>query len=239
MVRLRLGLVSAGVALVALFVAAQTPSGPIASFSGNIADGGRDTVRIDILRWSTDAERDQIFMAWTQPGASSRNAGAKGARPAIDENDPAFAEVNPAAKGKGKGKAAAPPAEPPKPPSPERSLATALAKAEIVGHLWSSSEVAGYSIRYAARTTQPDGERIFLITDRRLGAWNDSWKSPSGAPSDYDFSVIELRLPAKGDGEGKASLAGKVAADTAAKLIALENYTTSPVIFKSVRRRTK
>lgn len=236
MVRSRLALVSAGVAFVALFVAAQAPSGPLTSFTATVADGGRDTVRIDILRWSTDAERDQLFTAWTQPG-SQRDAGGKGARPAIDESDPAFADVNAgAAKGKGKGKAA-PLAEPPKPPTSERSLATALAKAEIVGRLWSSSEVAGYSIRYAVRTTQADGERIVVITDRRLGAWNDSWKTAS--PSSYDFTVLELRLPSKGDGEGKASLAGKVAADSAAKLIALDNYATSPVIFKSVRKRTK
>jgi hypothetical protein len=108
-----------------------------------------------------------------------------------------------------------------------------------VGYLW-SSEVAGYSLRYAARFPQPDGgQRIILITDRRLGVFNDLWK-PTGpaiatAPPNYEFSLIELRLNAKGEGEGKVSLTGKVAADPAAKTMALEDYAAAPVIFKTVR----
>ena len=77
-----------------------------------------------------------------------------------------------------------------------------------------------------------------LITDRRLGAWNDLW-TPVGAETatNYQFSVIELRLNSKGEGEGKISLAGKVAVDTGAKTIALENYAESPVVLKNVRRK--
>jgi len=107
-----------------------------------------------------------------------------------------------------------------------------------MGHLW-SSEVAGYSVRSATRLPQPDGgERILLITDRRLGAWNDLWK-PVGevTATDYQFSVIELRVNSKGEGEGKLSLAGKVAVDAAAKTIALENYAALPVVLKNVRRK--
>jgi hypothetical protein len=108
-----------------------------------------------------------------------------------------------------------------------------------VGYLW-SSEVAGYSLRYAARLPQPDGgQRIILITDRRLGAFNDVWKltgpAAAAAQPDYGFSLIELRLNAKGEGEGKVSLTGKVAADPAAKTIALDNYAAAPVILKNVR----
>ena len=106
-----------------------------------------------------------------------------------------------------------------------------------VGYVW-SSETAGYSVHYAARLAQPDGsERIILITDRRLGAWNNLWK-PAGAasPTDYEFSLIELHLNSKGEGEGKASLTGKVTVDNAAKTIVLENYTALPVILKGVKR---
>ena len=95
-------------------------------------------------------------------------------------------------------------------------------------------------MRYAVRFSESDGgERIILITDRRLGAWNDLWK-PVGddTPNSYEFSVIELRLNAKGEGEGKLSLTGKVTADSAAKTIALENYGVLPVVIKNVRRRT-
>ena len=123
--------------------------------------------------------------------------------------------------------------------TPEVALATALGVAPTVGHLW-SSEVAGYSIRSAVRIPeQGGGERIVLLTDRRLGAWNDGWKPVgSDAATTYDFSVIELHFNAKGEGEGKISLTGKVAADAAAKTVALENYSALPVVLKGVKRRS-
>ena len=100
-------------------------------------------------------------------------------------------------------------------------------------------EAAGYAVHYAVKLPQTDGsERIVLITDRRLGAWNNLWKPAGSDASSYEFSVIELRLNAKGMAEGKASLTGKIAVDTAAKTIALDNYAGLPVIFKAVKRRT-
>ena len=220
--------------------------------------GAKDSIRIDVLRWSTDAERDQLISAWnlTAPpdtggrgGRGGRGSAARGGRgAAADDAVVAGNEAPPAGGGRaaqagrgaagrggrgGRGGDAAP--EPP--PTPESSLAAALEKAPTVGHLW-SSEVAGYSVREALRLPQPDGgERIILITERRLGAWNDLWKpTGSATPTNYPFSVIELRLNAKGEGEGKASLTGKVTVDTAAKSLALENYAALPVIFKNVKR---
>jgi hypothetical protein len=116
-------------------------------------------------------------------------------------------------------------------------LAAALQAAKTVGYVW-SSESAGYSLRYALRVPQPDGsERIIFATDRRLGAWNNLWKPNGGAaPNEYDFSVIELRVPAKGVGEGKASVTGKVAVDSAVNSIALDGYATLPVVLKDVKR---
>jgi len=106
-----------------------------------------------------------------------------------------------------------------------------------VGYLW-SSESAGYSLRYAYRLPQPDGsERIIFVTDRRLGAWNDLWKPTGGATATpYEFTVIELRLNAKGMGEGKTSLTGKVTMDATAKTIGLDGYSTLPIVFKDVKR---
>ena len=109
-----------------------------------------------------------------------------------------------------------------------------------MGYLWAASEVAGYALRYASKTPGANGlDRIILITHRRLGAMNDLWK-PAGEdpPTKYDFSVIELRVNAKGEGEGKASLTGRVAPDSAAKMIALENYESSPVVLSRVKTRT-
>lgn len=86
---------------------------------------------------------------------------------------------------------------------------------------------------------QSDGtERIIFATDRRLGAWNNLWKPAGNAtPNDYEFSIVEVRLNARGEGEGKASLTGKVAVDTAANTLALADYATAPVVFKDVKRK--
>ncbi len=241
-------------------VAAAQVTPPILNLTATTdnVSGAKDSIRIDVLRWSTDAERDQLIAAWNltaapAPGRAGRGAGRGGRAASADAtpaNDVVAGNDAPAAGGRagqaGRGAAAgrggrggrggdAGPPEPP--PTPESSLAAALDKAPTVGHLW-SSEVAGYSVREALRLPQPDGgERIILITERRLGAWNDLWKPAGGAtPSNYPFSVIELRLNAKGEGEGKASLTGKVTVDAAAMSLALENYAALPVIFKNVKR---
>ncbi len=144
----------------------------------------------------------------------------------------------PRAAARAKGGDAGPRAQPPR-MTPETSLAQALDKAQTVGYLWSSDEVTGYAVRFAARTAAPDGsQRIILITERRLGAWNDLWKLTSAAPpSNYEFSVIELHLNAKSEGEGKASLTGKILVDSTAKTFGLENYPSLPVLFRNVKRK--
>ena len=233
----------------AALMPAQTPVLSLTATTDNVV-GAHDSIRIDVLRWSTDAERDQLLSAWTQPhapvtagrGRGGRGAGgrAAGADPAPDPAAVGNAPGPTGGRGSGRGGRGAGRASAPEgpPPTPENSLKAALTNAPIVGHLW-SSEVAGYSLRSAVRLAEPDGgERILLLTDRRLGAWNDLWK-PVGSDTvtNYEFSVIELHLNSKGEGEGKISLAGKVAPDGAAKTLALENYGAVPVVLKNVRRR--
>ncbi|MBV8903441.1 MAG: hypothetical protein JOZ22_07370 [Acidobacteriia bacterium] len=232
---------------------ASTPSGPALTYTAvtdNIS-AAKDAIRIDLFRWSTDEEREKFLAAWMNPGASASGRGGagrggRGARggaatdAAAAAEDPAAAgEANPAGGRGGAGRggrggrggegAAAPK------PTPEASLAAALQQAPTLGYLW-SSEVAGYSVRYAARLPQPDGgERIILLTDRRLGAWNDHWKPSGPAPvTNYDFSLVELHLNATGRGEGRTSLTGKVTVDSALKSFVLEDYNSMPVILKDV-----
>jgi hypothetical protein len=243
-----------GIALAAGLVAAQTPapaSGPILSFSATTENvsGAPDSIRIDLFRWSTDAEREKLMSAWnmtsTGRGGRGRGAGAGrggrggGGRGAAGDDpapDPdAVEDPFGAFRGAGRG---GPSGGGAPPPTPESTLATALKQATTVGYLW-SSEVAGYALRYAGKVTGPDGnERIILITSRRLGTTNDLWK-PAGAgnPAPFDFSVVELRVNSKGEGEGKVSVTGKVAPDAAAKIVAVENYATLPVVLKNVKRR--
>lgn len=245
--------VLAGVLLAAALTLAQTSKpGPIPSLTATTdnVSGAHEKIRIDVLQWSSDDERDQYIAAWTlTPGRGGRGRGGRGAKsndgpsdpfgsfkggaaPAVSDKVAAALAPDPTVERGPKGEA------PVAPVTPESSLLAALEKGPIVGHLW-SSEVAGYAVRYATRVPEPDGgERIVLITDRRLGVYNDLWKPVgSDAATNYPFSVIELRLNSKGEGEGKVSLTGKVTLDSAAKTIALENYNALPVVFRNVSRQ--
>jgi len=138
-------------------------------------------------------------------------------------------------------------------------LKEALNKQPTQGILW-TSETAGYAIRYAYQMKQADGsQRIILITDRKVGAYNNAWKpmaaagtaakaapaAPAAAPTtgdakedpkDYSFSVIELRIPATGLGEGKLTLDNPISVDGTAKTLVIENYGTLPVVLKGVKK---
>jgi hypothetical protein len=215
-----------GIVLAGVLALAQT--GPVLRLTATTANvsGAPDSIRIDVLRWSTDAERDQLMAAWnmTAPAGGRAGRGGRGGGGRAGGGG---------GRGRGGEEAAAP-------ATPASTLATALEQIPTVGYLW-SSEVAGYALRYAGKVTGPDGgDRIILITDRRLGNENDLWKpAEPGAASPYEFSVIELRLNAKGDGEGKTSLTGKVAPDSAAKILTPENYDALPVILKNVKRHAE
>ena len=80
------GLVLAGIGIAAAAMAADTGTGgPVLSLTATTENvtGAPDAVRIEVLRWSTDAERDQLLAAWnltaTPPGGG-RGAGERGAR---------------------------------------------------------------------------------------------------------------------------------------------------------------
>ena len=258
-----LAMITISVLTIAQTTQPANPTGPVMRFTATTANvsGAPDSVRLDVLSWSTDADRDQMVGAWNltavptaaagargaAAGAGGRGARGGGAGAPADAPDAAAGanapEAAPAAAagrgGRGGGRGAAAAAADTAPKTPEAALATTLQAARTVGYLW-SSESAGYSLRYAYRMPQPDGgERIIFATDRRLGAWNDLWKPTGGAsPTPYEFTVIEVRLTPKGIGEAKTSLTGKVTIDAAAKTIALDGYTALPVVFKDVKRNT-
>jgi len=212
--------------LAAAFLLAETPSAKsngqlqLTATAANVT-GAPDPVRIEILRWSADEERERLMSAWNlKPSAAgpSEGRGAKQGKAAGKGRGPATAAANNT--------------------SPEAALATALNETTTVGYLW-SSEMAGYALRYAGKVDNPDGsQRIILITQRRLGAVNQRWNPTFEGPANsYEFSVIELRLNAKGEGEGRVSLVGKVAPDVSAKIVTLENYDALLAVFRSVRIR--
>jgi hypothetical protein len=142
------------------------------------------------------------------------------------------------AAGKAKGRGTAPETDAP-PATPESLLAKALQETTTVGYLW-TPEIAGYAVRYAGKVALPDGsQRIVLLTQRRLGAMNQRWAPAAGTPNNHEFSVIELHLNAKNEGEGRASLTGKVVPDATAKMVTMENYASAPLVFRQVRPAPK
>ena len=189
--------------------------------------GAPDAVRIEVLRWSTEEERDRLMAAWSlkSPALATEGGGAGRGR------------GNAAARG-GRGPGRGAPAAEQAPLTPEGALARALQETTTVGYLW-SSEIAGYALRFAGKEAQPDGsQRIVLITERRLGAVNQRWTPTfQGSPNTDEFSVIELRLNAKGEGEGKVSVTGKLATDSGLHIVAIENYDGLPVVFAKVRKQ--
>jgi len=121
--------------------------------------------------------------------------------------------------------------------TPMAALASAIARAPTLGYIW-TNDITGYSIKYAWQVSLPDGsERIILATDRRLGAYTAAWKPVSvTAVTDYEFTLIEIRLSSKGSGEGKTSLTTKVMVDPEARTLALDDYAATPAILQNVKR---
>lgn len=112
-------------------------------------------------------------------------------------------------------------------------LLEVLQKLPRVGYFRTPDKL-GWDLHYAYRTPGEDGgERIVLITDRRIGFW-EAVNQPRTI--DYPFTFIEMRLNRDGEGEGKMSIATKVIVDKDKNTITLENYGLSPVMLNHIRR---
>jgi hypothetical protein len=116
--------------------------------------------------------------------------------------------------------------------------ATPFGKLPTVGYVWPNGSPVGYSLKYAHREPLPDGgERITLVTDRRLGSYDfKGWTVASPAVNnDHTYSVIELSMSATGAGTGTMSLSGEVALDESAGTVALEG-AGAPMLLADVER---
>jgi len=112
-----------------------------------------------------------------------------------------------------------------------------LAKLPTVGYIWPKGSPVGYSVKYAHREPQPDGgERITLVTDKRLGSYDfKGWSTPSpAAGSDVPYSVVELDLSSSGSGTGTLSLASEVVLDEQAGTVTLK--PGAPTLLTNVAR---
>jgi len=237
----RVGLVGLAGGFLALAASplAQSHEITFTAVSANVKEPG-SPVRIRLNRWSTDEERGPVLAALTPAAdaAAGANATNSPGAPGASARGAAGRGRGGRGRGRGRGETAAP-------QSPIAALTAAISRAPTVGYLW-TTDVTGYSIKYAYHAASPGGgERIVLATDRRLGAYSPGWTpapsadasaKPAAEAADYDFTLVEIRLDGKGSGEGKTSLTAKVVADGDAHTLALDNYAATPAILEHVTR---
>jgi hypothetical protein len=115
---------------------------------------------------------------------------------------------------------------------PEKLL-DALQDMPRMGYIRTPDRV-GWDIHFSRKIAAPDGgERVILVTDRRIGFWEAANRPRS---IDYPFTVIELHLNRDGEGEGKMSIATKIIADKENNVVTLENYDIQPVLLTNIKR---
>jgi hypothetical protein len=202
------------IAVVTMGGAAVSGEEAVLSLRATVVSAGAP-LTITLFRWSTDAERAPVIAALSAPPPPPVAAAAAPGR------------AGRAGRAGGRG---APP------PSPAERVSASIKAAPTLGYIWGNG-VTGYSIKYAWRSepAAQASDRIVLITERKLGAHAPEWTLPRGPAPDAEFTVIELRLDARGAGEGKTSSSANVVLDAAAKTLALDGYAAAPVLLKVSR----
>lgn len=115
--------------------------------------------------------------------------------------------------------------------------AAALSKLPTIGVVWRSGSAVGDAIKYATRTTAPDGsERITLVTDKRVGASSfNAWTADdSSADAGLDYSVIDMST----SGQGTMSLGAEVMIDTDTNTVSLK-HDSGAALLTNVRKEPK
>ena len=111
------------------------------------------------------------------------------------------------------------------------ALLSALQKEKSKGRLrlpnWQGADPQnyrlGWDIRYAALDKSDDGsDRIVIATDRQMSMWEVRNRPRS---YDYPFTLIEIRVPKEGKGEGRAFGATQIMFDKKKNQIVLEQYS--------------
>ena len=91
----------------------------------------------------------------------------------------------------------------------------------------------GYDLQYAWRFVNSDGSsRLVIATDRRINFW-EARNQPRSI--DYPFTIIEMRLDTKGEGEGRLAAGTKISKSRDGKTIELENYGISPIALNNIK----
>ena len=87
------------------------------------------------------------------------------------------------------------------------------------------------NVLFARDIETPKGRQVIIATDQYLafGEPTKTW------PSDYKFTLLDIRFGPDGKGVGKLAPPGKVVYNKETKLIELENYAAQPVRLAEVR----
>ncbi len=115
--------------------------------------------------------------------------------------------------------------------SPQKLL-SALQDMPSVGRI-RTPQTLSWTLRYARQFKLPEGgRRIVVVTDRPIGFREARNASRS---MDYPFSILEIRLNAKDEGEGKIFGGSKVYVED--NEVVVENWGTQPTRFNEIRKQ--
>ena len=113
-----------------------------------------------------------------------------------------------------------------------QKLVRALQDMKSVGSLRTPQTLA-WDLRYARQFKNPEGGRsIILVTDRPIGFRE---AANSNRSMDYPFTILEIRLNAKDEGEGKIYGGSKVYVEKGELVV--ENWGTQPTRFNNIRKQ--
>jgi len=112
-----------------------------------------------------------------------------------------------------------------------QKLVRALQNMKSVGSLRTPQTLA-WDLRYARQVKNPEGGRsIILVTDRPIGFRE---AANSNRSMDYPFTILEIRLNAKDEGEGKIYGGSKVYVEKGELVV--ENWGTQPTRFNNIKK---
>lgn len=114
----------------------------------------------------------------------------------------------------------------------EEDPSAALQELPSLGVIWRSGSAVGNAIKYAQRTTTPDGEVITFVTDRAIGSTSfNPWVADQSEAADVPpYSVVQMSVAEGRPGTGTMSLAADVVFDTDANTVTLDASAMPPVL---------
>ena len=113
-----------------------------------------------------------------------------------------------------------------------QKLVDALQDMKSVGTIRTPRTLA-WDLRYARQFKDPEGgRRIILVTDRPIGFGE---ARNQGRSMDYPFTILEIRLNANDEGEGKIFGGSKIYVEKGEMVV--ENWGTQPTRFNNIKKQ--